>query len=484
MNIRTKIFLGLSGMLALIMSLCVMSIEYLINIRQADSVAGRHTEITGLSYEIEIDLLEARRAEKNYFLRGGSKNISGFKDRIAKILEKSAGIKKLDSESDYAGYLSEVEKTAAEYEAAFLAAAKNSRGDKAVNAEIAAYVDLARKLQQRIYPIVEKAKKEQEKAILWSRESTSQAISTIIFLGLAIIITGMVMTYYIPKQVTQSTGKLLEAMEKIAAGGKNVRAEVNSGDEMEIMGNYFNRMLDTLDETRKKAANAEKLASLGTLSAGIAHEINNPLTGILTSAHIALKELPKKHKSREDLEIIIRETMRCRDIVKGLLDFSRSVKAKKKKTSINQAARKALALVKNQMQSCGIKAKVKLGYKIPDVIADSNRLEQVFLNVFINAIEAMPQGGALKVQSRLNVDNSELIVSDTGIGISKANIDRVFDPFFTTKEAGKGTGLGLAVSYGIIREYGGTIEIKSAEKAGTTVMIRLPAARKGGKNEK
>ena len=221
---------------------------------------------------------------------------------------------------------------------------------------------------------------------------------------------------------------------------------------------------------------SEKLASIGRLAAGIAHEINNPLTSVLTFSSLLLRKA-ETGDQKEKLEIIVKETTRCRQIVRDLLNFARQGEPKKEECSINQVIENALSLTKNQLKvsETRIALQKELG-EVPLLQLDPNQMIEVFVNITINAIDAMPQGGELRMTTCLAQGGKsvEIRVSDTGHGISKENLEKVFDPFFTTKDAGKGTGLGLSVTYGIIDRHNGTIDVESEVGKGTTIIIKLP----------
>ena len=221
---------------------------------------------------------------------------------------------------------------------------------------------------------------------------------------------------------------------------------------------------------------SEKLASIGRLAAGIAHEINNPLTSVLTFSSLLLKKA-ENDDQKEKLGIIVQETTRCRRIVRDLLNFARQGEPKKEECSINQVIDSALSLTGNQMKigDKRIAVKKELG-ELPLLQLDPNQMLEVFVNIMINAIDAMPRGGELTLATCLAQDGKtvEIVVSDTGCGIPRQNLARIFDPFFTTKEAGKGTGLGLSVTYGIIDRHNGSIDVDSEVGRGTTLTIRLP----------
>jgi two-component system NtrC family sensor kinase len=219
---------------------------------------------------------------------------------------------------------------------------------------------------------------------------------------------------------------------------------------------------------------SEKLASLGKLAAGVAHEINNPLTGVLTNASLLLEDLPEGDHRKEDAQVIVNETIRCREIVKRLLDFARQTKPMKKNTNINSLVDNIVLLVRNQTSFRNIDIQRNLEENLPEIMADGDQIQQVIINFTLNASDAMPNGGSLNIQSGVmgNGEYIELKFTDTGLGISEENKNRIFDPFFTTKESG--TGLGLSISYGIVEQHGGTIHVESEVGKGTTFIVQLP----------
>jgi len=230
-----------------------------------------------------------------------------------------------------------------------------------------------------------------------------------------------------------------------------------------------------IKEMQSSLIRSEKLASLGELVAGIAHEINNPLTGILMFASMAKDSPELPEDLHGDLEQIVNETQRCAQIVRGLLDFGRETSPQKRLDSVNRIMDRTLSLIQHQASFQNISIVRNYQETIPDIEVDPNQLEQVYMNVVINASQAMPHGGTMTITTGVDSAQSQVVirVSDTGCGIPEENLERIFDPFFTTKEQ-KGTGLGLSVSYGIIENHGGTIEVESQLGVGTSFIIRLP----------
>ena len=228
--------------------------------------------------------------------------------------------------------------------------------------------------------------------------------------------------------------------------------------------------------TRQHMGRSEKLASIGRLAAGIAHEINNPLTGVLTFTHLMRDSALENDEDREDLDLIIHETQRVADIVRGLLDFARERPAARQPLDVNDVIRRIVRLVENQKEMRSIHIEQRYGDNLPEILGDANQLQQLLLNLFLNAAGAMPDGGSLTITTGRDGDQVAISVADTGCGIAPENLDKIFDPFFTTKPVGQGTGLGLSVSYGIVEQHGGKIEVESQIGLGSTFTIRLPAS--------
>jgi two-component system NtrC family sensor kinase len=220
---------------------------------------------------------------------------------------------------------------------------------------------------------------------------------------------------------------------------------------------------------------------MGQLAAGVAHEINNPLGTVLIYSHMLLKELPGEDPRRDDLEMITREADRCRNIVAGLLDFSRQNKPRNDFTNVNELLTETLALLEKQEQLQGMRIETQLEPDLPNTVLDSDQMKQAFINVFKNAAEAMPEGGSLRVGTVLSENGTSISIrfSDTGCGIPEENLERIFHPFFTTKQIGKGTGLGLAIVYGIVKMHRGSISVDSKVGVGSTFTITLPVVAPG-----
>jgi two-component system NtrC family sensor kinase len=234
--------------------------------------------------------------------------------------------------------------------------------------------------------------------------------------------------------------------------------------------------------TKSKIMESERLALIGQLAANVAHELNNPLQGIVTYSHLLLEKMPSdaSEKTASSLHRIVTQANRCRDIIRGLLDFSRQRKPDTTICDINAVIQECVTFVENQASFQNIEFNELLETDMSMTVVDPSQMQQVFLNMIINAAEAMEDGGTLTLETRSNLtENSiEISITDTGYGIPEEHFAKLFDPFFTTKEVGHGTGLGLAISYGIIKEHGGEISVESKVGEGSTFLIRLPIGKK------
>ena len=269
---------------------------------------------------------------------------------------------------------------------------------------------------------------------------------------------------------------LATATRRVARGDWSVRLPVEGYAEMQSLAETFNRMVETLKETQEQLVQKEKLASVGQLAAGVAHEINNPLGSVLLYADILRKETPEDDaQQQEDLEMIIREATRCKTIVNDLLNFSRQNEVMAQETDLNELLEELAAEVSRQDLYEQVKIMSELDPSLPSIQADPLQLRQVFVNLMNNAAEAMPEGGKLTLRTRQGPSTGFVTVEveDTGVGIAEENMKRIFTPFFTTKPIGKGTGLGLAIIYGIVKMHRGQIGVQSEAGKGTKFTITL-----------
>jgi two-component system NtrC family sensor kinase len=323
------------------------------------------------------------------------------------------------------------------------------------------------------------------------------------FFGIGVlgVLVALLLSFFITTGIIRPLREMVASTRKIAEGDLSHEVPLTSQDEIGQLAESFNHMLVSLKEARQevedygrvleekveersqqlrqiqaKLMQAEKLASLGRLASGVAHEINSPLNGILALSHLLMRRLKDQPDLQKELEIIVKEATRVSAIVRGLLDFSRESKPQKRPCNVNQLILHTLSLVEGQAVFQNIRVVRNLGAQVPILLLDGNQIQQVFMNILLNAADAMANQGTLTITSSHAPGDSFVQVkfTDTGCGIPEGNLNKIFDPFFTTKADKKGTGLGLAVSYGIIDRHRGRIEVQSEVGRGTTVAIHLP----------
>jgi signal transduction histidine kinase len=238
-------------------------------------------------------------------------------------------------------------------------------------------------------------------------------------------------------------------------------------------------VLSELKETQEDLIQAEKLSSLGQLAASIAHEVNNPLSGVLVYTQLLNKKITNDNFTKETalnyLTKMEAELNRSTKLVRNLLDFARQSPPALRETDVNEIIKRALELVSHSAQILNIEVRRQLDRSIPKLMADPDQIQQVIINLILNAVQAMPKGGKLTLRTSEEKNQVRIDVEDTGVGISQENMNRLFTPFFTTKKEVKGVGLGLAVSYGIVQRHRGKISVKSKEGEGTIFSVYLPA---------
>ena len=248
----------------------------------------------------------------------------------------------------------------------------------------------------------------------------------------------------------------------------------------EVLERKVEERTQELRAAQEQLLQSEKLASIGQLAAGVAHEINNPMGVILGFSQGILKTLPEDDPLKKPLTTIERESLRCKRIVQNLLDFARHSEPTPHLTNINELIDASCDLVQHQISLQNVKLVKGYDPALPPIMADTNQLQQVFINIMLNSYQAMPDGGTLHITTRTVGSELQVIFTDTGTGIPPEKIQNIFDPFFTTKEVGEGTGLGLSVSYGIVKAHGGDIGVESQADKGTTFVIKLPLDKSKG----
>lgn len=308
-------------------------------------------------------------------------------------------------------------------------------------------------------------------------------LQSLLWVALALLIASALLSIFWSSRLTRPIEKLSNAAQVVGGGDFDIHVEPESHDEIGALAVSFNKMASEL-KTREEALGAahaqliqsEKMAAFGQLGAGIAHEVKNPLAGILGYAQLSLRKVKDGEPLYANLKIIEKETKRCKGIIDNLMKFARQEKVSLMATDINMVVEDATAIVDHQLTINGVKIVKELAPKLPVIMGNGNQIQQVLMNLMINAQQALDgKPGAVRLSSAL-MDSGyiEVRVSDNGPGMPEEVRSKIFEPFFTTKSAGKGTGLGLSVSYGIVRDHKGDIRVESEPGVGTTFIISLP----------
>ena len=286
----------------------------------------------------------------------------------------------------------------------------------------------------------------------------------------------------IPVRSADEFGKLASSFNGMTDALRNSRAELR--DWAYTLEQKVERRTQELRRAQAETMRGEKLASVGLLASGVAHELNNPLTGILTFSHLLRQKMPDKSPDAEDMDLVIRETKRCAAIIRRLLDFAREKHPEKKFTDLSQVIEDTVRIVERPAHLRDIEITLDLDQTLPPIWIDADQIKQVIMNILVNAQHAVEEKGSIAVRTfrspdpRAPAPAAEPMVAisivDTGCGIPETNLRRIFDPFFTSKDVGKGTGLGLSVSHGIVEAHGGLIEVESKVGEGSTFRVFLP----------
>jgi two-component system NtrC family sensor kinase len=417
--------------------------------------------------DLNASFLEMRLSEKNYFLYNNRDTLSEIQSKIEQTREtlKSAqgDIIPAIGEKD----LRELENRLSTYETVISQAAARMGQDASLGESIRT---AGRSLKEYSDSITQLERRRVNDIISGSK-------SILILSFWAILILSLLISHYISQKIVRSLREI-EAMTKSISGGNFNRIEgLQTRDELGSVITAINSMSEELAHREEQIIQSKKLASLGILTAGVAHEITNPLNNISMIAQ-TYDELYNKLDEQDRISFMQRveaETERIRKIVKNLLDFSKPKEAHPREADINAVIRKTLMLVQNMVDVSGIETSLQLGKGLPHVFVDEHQIEQVLVNLVTNAVQAMSAGGWLVISSRSgnHGESVEIGVCDTGRGIPPEFVPHIFDPFFSTKGDG-GTGLGLSVSYGIIRNHCGEIRVESKVGVGTTFTVELP----------
>jgi two-component system NtrC family sensor kinase len=290
------------------------------------------------------------------------------------------------------------------------------------------------------------------------------------------------LTFFYMKRMMMPIDNIVKVSKQLMQGDLSARCMIRPSGEMGLLCMTMDQLADAFEkyeknlqkETQLQIGQSEKLAAIGRLAAGIAHEINNPLTSILNFTHLVKEKKGNDEEDLRDLNVIIDETNRVRKIVRELLDFARQSPAKRENIDINEVLRQLVSLIIKQKEFRDIRFIEHYDEKLDTLYADKNQIQQVFLNLLLNSAESITQEGEITIRTQHKDERCLISIEDTGCGIRPEDMSRIFDPFYTTKPVGKGTGLGLSVSYGIVKQYNGDVQCESKEGEGTIFTVIMP----------
>ena len=464
-SIRRRLAVGF--LLWLVVSLGMTALSLLTISRIQNKLS--FLEATG-NYTFEIQ--QARRFEKNYFLY--RTNLSDALTHVQNAHEI------LDRDRDH------------------IVTVVGTQGFQTMNQHVSRYEELLGSLEESKLPseiagieaelrvhgaqmvTVAEELRDKEREAVGSLLVMSRSVP-IAFLFLIILMV-IYFSVVIARQVFAPLNRMMEASRRIADGDMTpIRPGKKYRDEFSRLAMAMNHMMMQLVRRHEMLVQAHKLKAVGTLTAGVAHELNNPINNIMLTAETLREEyedLPREERL-DMVNDLVAQSERAQKIVRNLLDFARESEIESEAHEVEDLIENTLRLATNQIKLSKVKVKGELAPNLPPVYGDRRQLEQVFLNIVLNALDAMPRGGTLTISCATTRDRELVSVEfrDTGIGIPEERISDVFNPFYTTKPDAKGTGLGLSVSLGIIRQHGGNIEVKSQVGKGTTFTVWLPIAK-------
>jgi len=463
LNIRQKVIIGFALCMLVIGLVGGISYHYLVEIE-------RKQHFVEVADDISNIILEIRRYEKNYLLYGSEEDLQENRRYIAQGMELLAKITPEIQSFKGAPLMSSLDQQLLAYRQLMDELAGNGRSANADPAQ------MEERLRERGKLLVEQS----QQLVSFERKRILNIIRSLKAQLLLSLSAFLVLGGFLITLVAQKIVRPLRVIEKttvrIASGDFRPIPVLDTNDETQRVVEAFNRMVAELIKRQDQLLQAKKLASLGTLTSGVAHQLNNPLNNISTSCQILLEELDLSEQEfpRRMLMNIEQEVHRARDIVRGLLEFSRVREFCLAPTPLTQLVDRSVALM-----SSHIPPDIEIIKQIPPELVlnlDAQRMQQVFLNLIENAVHAITPPGQIKISAKQVEEKKEvvIVVQDTGSGIPQQDIGRVFDPFFTSKEVGVGTGLGLSIAYGIIQKHHGSISVQSEEGEGTQFIIRFP----------
>ena len=461
------------GQVVMAFSVCFvfMGLLIAINYRNLYSLIS-FMEYFEISEELNSTILEMRRYEKNFFLFHSDHDIEeniSYTNRLNLLLnrEKEELVRSIgkDNYDQFLGYVKE-----------YASLMEGLRGSSGKSMEWLESQTKIRKTGQDLLVFADQLVRNERRAIkdLLQQMGSFPMINLVILLFLLVFVI-----FFIGEKMVRPLARITREAEAIAQGvfyGK-ISPFGNPKNEIYRLIAALNQMMHELESHQEQLVQSRKIAAVGTLTSGIAHEINNPINNL----SLTLESLIENHESMDPSERMqlyqeaLDQVERASDTVKNLLEFSRANHPKLEAVSLDEVIDKTARLFNNEFKIHKVHFSKEIRSPLPALRLDKGGLQQVLVNLFLNGIQAMPKGGELKVVLERTKDEVRLEVTDTGVGIAPENLEKIFDPFFTTKKEGEGTGLGLSVSYSIIRKHGGRMQVQSAAGVGTTFSIFLPA---------
>jgi len=469
LSIRTRLSLGFFLWFILSLGIAIVSIVTVSQIRKKLDFMQAATNYT---FEIQ----QARRFEKNFFLY--HTNLDDALEHVHKagriIEEEADNMKQVAGEENFLTMKRHVER----YEELLLRLVEIEKS----GGMSPAMKDVEEELREHGAEMVIMAENivNRERKAVNSMLLISQRIPLVFLFFLLLLI--MYLAFFISRQMLAPLNRMMQVTRRIANGDFTpITPKRKYHDEFSELAMAMNHMMHQLVYRHELLLKAQKLKAVGTLTAGVAHELNNPLNNIILTASMLMedyKDLPEEERM-EMINDMVEQSERAQKIVRNLLDFARETEMESETIEIPEVIEEVLRLASNQIKLAKVKVRGEIDRNLSPVTGDRQQLAQVFLNLVLNALDAMPGGGELTISVSNTPDRDFVSVefADTGIGIPEQFLNDVFDPFFTTKKKARGTGLGLSVSLGIIRKHGGDIRVKSKVNKGTTFTVLLPIAK-------
>ncbi|PKN24029.1 MAG: hypothetical protein CVU64_23100 [Deltaproteobacteria bacterium HGW-Deltaproteobacteria-21] len=424
-----------------------------------------------ISEELNSTILEMRRYEKNFFLFHSDHDIEeniSYTNRLNLLLyrERNNLIHAI-GKSNYDQFI--------EYVRAYSSLMEDLRKSSGKNMEWLESQRSIRKSGQDLLVFADQLVRN-ERRVIHQLLQKMTSFPMLNLVGLVILLAFVI--FFIGEKIVRPLARITRESEAIAQGVFHgmISPFGNVKNEIFRLIAAINRMMSELESRQEQLVQSRKIAAVGTLTSGIAHEINNPINNI----SLTLESLIEDHESMKPYERIelyqeaLDQAERASDTVKNLLEFSRANHPRLEEVSLDEVIDKTARLFNNEFKIHKIQFSKSSQDALPSLRLDKGGLQQVLVNLFVNSVQAMPEGGELKILLERNRNEVKIDVTDTGEGIPHEHLGRIFDPFFTTKKEGEGTGLGLSVSYSIVKKHGGRMEVRSAEGAGTTFSIFLP----------